>query len=169
MSEASDAQGDGGSDAPGFKVGTTPDLVSSDLVRKFHDFWLSRRGTKVLPTKAEMDPVDMAQFLPNIVLTEVIPKPLDFRYRIIGEEIVSRLGNMTGKRVREMALNNLSGSAYQNYCFVTASRQPQFLEGEAVTAFKPDRPYLMSRVHCPLSTNGTDVDFIISCITLHRR
>ena len=169
MSEGDDPPKADGSDSPGFKVGTSPDLVSSELVRRFYDFWLLRRRGETLPTKGDMDPVDMAAFLPNIVLTEVIPEPLDFRYRIIGEEIISRLGNMTGKRVREMALNNLTGSAYQNYCFVTSSRQPQFLEGEAVTAFKPGRPYLMSRVHCPLSGNGTNVDFIISCITLHRR
>ena len=45
----------------------------------------------------------MGAFLANIALTEVFYDPLDFKYRIIGEELISRLGNLTGKRVREMA------------------------------------------------------------------
>jgi len=169
MSEGREPREPGGAESRGFRVGASPDLVSSNLVKRFYEFWRSRCRGGALPSKANMDPLDMAPFLANIVLTEVLHDPLDFRYRVIGEEVISRTGNMTGKRVREMALSNISGSAYQNYCTVATSREPQFLEGEAITASKPGRPYLMSRVHCPLSSDGKTVDFIISCITFHQR
>jgi len=169
MSKGHDTREVSGARSGGFRVGTSPDLVSSDLVKKFYEFWRSRCRGDALPSKADMDPVDMVPFLANLVLIEVLQDPLDFRYRIIGEEVIARLGNMTGKRVRDTALSNLSGSAYRNYCAVVETRQPQFLEGEAVTAFKPNRPFLMSRIHCPLSSDGKIVDYLISCITLHRR
>jgi hypothetical protein len=151
--------------ASGFRVGFAPDIVSSPKVLAFYEFWRSRCRGDAIPAKPDMDPVEMGPFLANLVLSEVLYAPLDFKYRIIGEEIISRLGNMTGRRVREMALINVTSSAYQNYCAVVEARRPQFLEGEAVTAFKKDRPYLMSRVHCPLSSDGQTVDFIISCLT----
>jgi len=168
-SKGSDPRQAGGAGGGGFKVGNSPDLVSSNLVKRFYEFWRSRGRDGALPSKVDMDPAEMAPFLANIILTEVLHDPLDFRYRIIGEEVIARTGNNTGKRVREMALNNLSGSAYQNYCTVVTSREPQFLEGDAITASKPGRPYLMSRVHCPLSSDGKTVDFIISCVSFHHR
>jgi hypothetical protein len=150
------------------RVGDSPDIIrTSTKVLQFYEFWRSRCKAEALPKKSDMDPVDMGPFLANIVLTEVSYDPLDFKYRIIGEELISRLGNLTGKRVREMALINVSSSAYQNYCAVAETKRAQFLEGEAVTASKKDRPYLMSRVHCPLSSDGQIVDYIISCLTFH--
>jgi hypothetical protein len=112
-----------------------------------------------------MDPVEMRAFLPNLILTAVLRDPLDFEYRIIGDAVVARLGNITGRRVRDTALINVTSSAYDNYCAVALSKQPQFLEGHASTAFSQSRTYLMSRVHCPLSSNGASVDYIISCVS----
>jgi hypothetical protein len=147
------------------RVGASPDIVSSEKVRSFHHFWLSRCRGGRLPAKSDMDPVEMAPFLSSLVLLRLHRDPLDFEYRVIGEDIVSRLGNMTGRRVRDAALVNVKGSAYQNYCAVVAQRAPQFLEGTAITAFRADRPFLISRVHCPLATDGETVDHIISCMT----
>jgi PAS domain len=167
MSEGQKARGIS-ADRGAPRVGDSPDIIrSSPKVLQFYEFWRSRCKAGGLPKKSDMDPVDMGPFLANIVLTEVSYEPLDFKYRIIGEELISRLGNLTGKRVREMALINVSSSAYQNYCAVVETKRPQFLEGDAVTALKKDRLYLMSRVHCPLSSDGQTVDFIISCLTFH--
>jgi len=151
---------------PDPKVGQSCDVVTNERVRAFYAFWLSRCRNGRLPKKADMDPVEMKAFLSGIVLTKVHRDPLDFEYRIIGDEVVARLGNMTGKRVRDSALINLTNSAYRNYCAVVKTRTAQFLEGTAVTAFKRDRPYLMSRVHCPLSVDGESVDYIITYISL---
>ena len=147
------------------RTGASPDIISSEKVLAFHRFWQSHCRDGRLPTKADMDPIAMKAFLSTVVLTKVHYGPLDFEYRIIGDEVMARLGNMTGKRVRETALINASSSAYRNYCAVVESKSPQFLQGPAVTAFKNDRPYLMSRVHCPLSSDGETIDYIISCLT----
>ena len=148
------------------RIATTPEIISTPLVRSFHDFWLARCRDGQLPAKRDMDPVDMRPFLPHLVLTEVLrDDPLDFQYRIIGDSVAVRLGNNTGRRVRETALINVTTSAYDNYCVVALTGQPQFLEGRAPTAFSQNRTYLMSRVHCPLAADGTTVDHIISCMT----
>ncbi len=147
------------------RLGASPEIVSSEKVLDFYRFWLARCRDGRLPAKSDMDPVEMAPFLSSLVLLKLHRDPLDFEYRVIGENIISRLGNMTGRRVRDAALVNLSGSAYRNYCAVVEQRAPQFLEGTAITAFRSDRAFLVSRVHCPLAADGETIDHIISCMT----
>lgn len=149
----------------GVKIGVTPDLVTNEAVRHFHGFWLSRCQDGRLPTKAAMDPVEMRAYLGGLILTKVHYDPLDFEYRIIGEEVIARLGNVTGKRVGKTALANVSDSAYRNYCLVVETRQPQFLEGMTLTAFRKDRPYPLSRVHCPLCSDGETIDHILTYVS----
>ncbi len=150
--------------AAGFRVGPEPAIVSNALVLDFFAFWQSRHHDGRMPSRADMDPILMARFLSNLILLRVLPQPLDFEYRIIGEDIICFLGNMTRQRVRQSVLFPATGTAYANYCYVVQQCRPQFFEGLADTAFKRDRKYVMSRVHCPLSSDGERVDHIISCV-----
>ena len=143
-------------------VGSDPAIVSDKRVLEFYRYWLARRGERRFPRRADIEPTDIPHLLSGIMLLDVHYDPLDFEYRLIGDAIVSRLGSLKGRRVREAALLNLASSAYDNYCRMIESGVPQFLEGSAILAYRPGRPTLMSRVHCPLSTDGTTIDKIIS-------
>jgi hypothetical protein len=144
------------------RSGEDPAIVTNARVKEFHRYWLTRRGERRLPAKSDIEPTDIPHLLSGIVLLDVHAEPLDFEYRLIGDTIVTRLGNLKGKRVREAALINVSSSAYKNYCRVIETGVPQFLEGVAVSAYREGRPVLMSRVHCPLSSDGRTIDKIIS-------
>lgn len=146
------------------RTGTDPAIVSNPKIKAFHAYWRSRCRDGRLPAREDMDPLDMAPYLANTILLRVHRNPLDFEYRIIGENIIAQLGNLKGQRVKAAALINLSSSAYVNYATVAESGQPQFLEGTATTAFRKDRTYVMSRVHCPLAADGRQVDHIITCV-----
>lgn len=143
------------------RVGFDPAIVTNPSVHEFHRHWLSLKGDREFPAKADFDPVAVPRLLPGILLMRVHQEPLDFEYRIIGEEVVARLGNLKGRRVREAALLNTASSAYKNYVAVIEARRPQFLEGTATVAYR-DRPTRVSRVHCPLSADGRRIDHIIS-------
>src|SRR5205809_909346 len=41
---------------------------------------------------------------------------------------------------------------------------PHLREGIAVSVYRQGRPMVVSRVHCPLSSNGDTIDKIISCL-----
>jgi hypothetical protein len=146
------------------RIGTDPAIVTNPMVAAFHDHWSGLRRGRRFPARVDIDPVDFPRHLPGIVLLRVSYDPLDSEYRIIGEQIIERLGNLTGRHVRESALINISSSAYRNYCAVIEAGAPQFLEGESLTAFRTDRPYLMSRVHCPLSSDGSTIDWIVTYV-----
>jgi hypothetical protein len=152
--------GDGGE----VRDGPDPALVPNPLVQEFYRYWLARRDDRRFPSRKDIEPTDIPHLLSGILLLDVHRDPLDFEYRLLGDNVVTRFGSLKGKRVRTAALLNISSSAYRNYCQVVETGLPQFLEGLATGAYRQGRPTLISRVHCPLSTDGETVDKIISYV-----
>jgi PAS domain len=149
---------------PVSRVGFEPELASHPGVHAFHAYWLELRGSRRFPAKSDIDLERLKLLLGNVLLLAVHHDPLDFEYRVIGDNIVLRLGSLRGKRVREAALLNTASAAYANYCAVVETGQPQFFEGVAFPALRSDRPTLVSRVHCPLANDGKRISHIFSYV-----
>jgi PAS domain-containing protein len=149
---------------PAPRVGFDPCVASDPGVQEFFRYWLGLRQGRRLPSRRDIDPADIRHLLPNVLLLDIHRDPLDFEYRLIGDEVASRLGPQKGKRVREACLINVSSSAYRNYCAVVETGAPQFLEGPAALACLGGRRVVVSRVHCPLSSDGEVVDKIFSYV-----
>ena len=146
------------------RVGFDPSVSSDPGVHEFYRYWLDLRGDRRFPSRRDVDPTAIPHLLPNVLLLDIHRDPLDFEYRLIGDEIVTRLGAQKGRRVRQACLMNVSSSAYRNYCAVVEAGAPQFLEGLATTACPDGRRVVLSRVHCPLSSDGETIDKIISYV-----
>ena len=64
------------------------------------DYWDAKRGTRVMPSRADIRPLDIKEHLGGIVMIDVLPD--DFRYRLIGTLITEYFfWDATGKTVRE--------------------------------------------------------------------
>ena len=74
-------------------------LQGEPLLRAVYDFYVARRGVRPMPSRADIDPIDMPRAaLPYLVLLEVIDGGARFRWRLTGTEVVSRFGrDATGK------------------------------------------------------------------------
>jgi hypothetical protein len=146
------------------QVSFEPDIVEAPTVQELYRYWLKLRGERRFPSKADVDIAEIPHLASCLMLLKVTYDPLDFEYRIIGDDIASRLGSMKGRRVRETALLNVNDSAYRNYCAMIEAGKPQFLHGWAAVPIRANEPFLLSRVHCPLSSDGTTIDYILSCV-----
>jgi hypothetical protein len=63
--------------------------LDSPRVHRFHDYWKARRSAEhAVPLRADVDPTDLRELLPNIVIIEVEQSPLRFRYRLVGTRVV---------------------------------------------------------------------------------
>ena len=147
---------------PDARVGDDPSIAGDARVLALYRYWLALRGARRFPARRDIEPTDIPHLLSGIVLLDVHYEPLDFEYRLIGGDIVARSGLLKGKRVREAALRNPASTAYANYCRMIASGVPQFFRGSAVSVYRPSRKIAVARVHCPLSTDGTVIDKVIS-------
>jgi hypothetical protein len=70
-------------------------------LRDFHAYWLAKRGGKRVPARADIDPVELQRFLPNIFMIDVIDGGARFRYRLVGTAVGNALGDYSGRYVDE--------------------------------------------------------------------
>lgn len=63
------------------------ETISCWRLQQLRDYWQGLRGARSMPTRGEVDPLDIPKLLPNIVLIDVVGDPPQFRYRLIGTRI----------------------------------------------------------------------------------
>jgi hypothetical protein len=146
-------------------VGWTPSPATDPRVLELHEIWLRLRGTRRFPRREDFQPERIARFLSGVVLLKVLRDPLNFEYRIVGNEIAQRQGHRRGQRVSR---GRRTSTAFRNYCAVYEAGRPQFLDGRALFAYA-DVPAAVSRIHCPLASDGRTIDFIISFIAFRNQ
>jgi hypothetical protein len=77
-----------------------------------YNYWNKKRGRRVMPDRLEIDPSDLpARMLPYVFMVDLSDDPPRWRYRLIGTEIVARLGvEPTGR-----FLDDVLGTKYYRY------------------------------------------------------
>lgn len=77
-----------------------PEIAHPKLAR-LYDYWLSKCG-EALPARVDIDPLDMGEWLGNLMLIE--PDGPSFRYRLYGTGFVEAFGReMTGRSIEVLA------------------------------------------------------------------
>ena len=86
-----------------FRGKTVADLVSEPPLLKLIDYWCSRRQGRAMPSKDDIDPVEIAWALNRIFLMDYSPDD-GFRYRLAGGEIAKVFGhaNLKGLALRDI-------------------------------------------------------------------
>ena len=80
----------------------TLELDDSRLQRLFA-YWLEKRGDRLFPAKAEIDPVEFPYILGYVTLVDVEPSPRRYRFRLDGSILVALSGtDYTGRYLHEL-------------------------------------------------------------------
>jgi hypothetical protein len=100
-----------------------PDL-DSDL--KFAlDYWDRKRSGRLAPTRADIDPADLAPLLPRVMLVDVSTDPLDFRFRLAGTGLFRIHGaELTNKRALDLEPPAYGALIHRLYCDALTRRAP---------------------------------------------
>lgn len=97
----------------------------SKLLERALDYWDSKRGGRHMPARRDIDPLEMADLLPNVVLVDVQREPLDFRYRLIGTAIVARLGHDdTGARFSALPQQSAGSPIWEAASRIVGEKRP---------------------------------------------
>jgi hypothetical protein len=63
--------------------------IASPRIRRLHDYWSARRtAERIVPLRADLDPADLRELLPQLIILEVEQNPIRFRYRLVGTRVV---------------------------------------------------------------------------------
>ncbi|HEX9446921.1 MAG TPA: PAS domain-containing protein, partial [Dongiaceae bacterium] len=82
------------------------DELSDERLRRLYGYWDEKRGSRRMPSRDDIDPVDLAFCLGYLCLIDVEGgDPLRFKFRVDGSNCVSISGmEMTGRYVDEIPL-----------------------------------------------------------------
>ena len=126
-----------------------------------YDYWHSKRGARSMPSRADIDPVDMPRrLLPFINLVDVVADERRYVYRLVGTGDVEIRGcDPTGKSVLEGFFAPSATNALSCYDRVVSTRAP-FLDPEPFLA--PTGKHVTEEtIFLPLSDDGVNVNIVL--------
>jgi hypothetical protein len=100
-------------------------VVHSQRIHKLNAYWLARAKGKV-PSRSDIDPVDVRELLPNLMIIDMLGDPPRFRYRLVGTRVVQYTGfDFTGRCIDEMVFQ---GRDFIEQCYrrMLAEKRPIF-------------------------------------------
>jgi len=136
-----------------------PDIVNPRL-RRLYDYWSEKRGERKAPARADIDPIDMAFALGNVILVEVLPEtPPRFRIRLHGTTLAQRVGyDLTGKMLDEMPVPEFRDLSRRSFTKVVNSGEPLHVLADRMV---DDRMQRYESIIMPLSGDGERVDMLL--------
>jgi hypothetical protein len=133
--------------------------IDADL-RFVLDYWFAKRGDRLAPTRADIDPVDIAPVLPRVMLVDVGTDPVDFRFRLAGTGLFKIHGaELTNKRALDLEPPAFGALIHRLYCDALERRAPiahrLLIECET-------RRSAYQRIILPLSEDGATINRLLT-------
>jgi hypothetical protein len=130
-------------------------------------YWQEKAGTAAMPSRAQIDPIEMRSFLRKILIIDVMANG-DFVYRLCGTEITeANHQDLTGRRADEASLGASAPQFLDAYRRTIAAREPVFFIGRM---WWQDRGYVsFEQVMLPLSSDGQAVDKLLCVVDFEIR
>jgi hypothetical protein len=141
----------------------TADAVTHPKIRRMHEYWLAKCAGRPMPSRADIDPLDLRDCLGNLCLLDVVgDAPHRFRFRVDGSNLAALSGfELTGKFVEDMPDPDYRDFVLALYERVVAEKVPIFL---AVAAEWKGCGIEEISVTLPLSNDGVTVDGILDAV-----
>lgn len=71
---------------------TSGTVITNGRLRELLEYWRSKRGSRLMPARADIDPIEIPTLLPIIGLVDVLDGGARFRFRLLGTEVVDAAG-----------------------------------------------------------------------------
>lgn len=132
----------------------------SPFMRPPFAYWEAKRGGREMPTRADLDPLEMRAWLPQTMLLEPLETG-DFRVRLVGTDVRERMGlEMTGRLASELPTSpEVMRSVLAEFREVMQGRRPTYNRREHISAIT-GKPIRFERLLAPLSSDGRRVDML---------
>jgi hypothetical protein len=157
---------DEGSAAPAqldYSTNALCDAPTAEPLLELLDYWRSKCADGKLPSRPMIDPSEIRRHLPWIFMADVTEGGAEYRYRLLGTNIVSvNYRDVTGKSFRDIYGSDAAKLAGARLGFdrALAAGQPAFTRGRAF--WRPDWAFdHFESTFLPLATDGRTIDIIL--------
>ena len=128
---------------------------------QLYDYWDSIRGERSMPTRNDMDPLDIPSLLANILLLDVECAPLRLRFRLYGTDIATIRGrDLTGHYMEEHGISRIANLTYPANEQIIETMQPHFMA--APYPLESGSGGYFYRLGLPLSDDNKNVTMIMA-------
>lgn len=150
----------------GQRIISLDEAARSDLCARMLEYWRSSGAANAsgVPRRKDIDPLDLADFLPYLGVLDVLGDrpPYEFRIRLQGTALVQAIGEFTGHLVSETPLAVRDMSHFDE---AVTRRAPRCAEG-VLWFFGKD--HVAYRELClPLEGSVGAVDKLMICVDLN--
>jgi hypothetical protein len=148
--------GDGIREANDIAAPTDPILI------RLYDYWQSKRRGRPMPSRADIDPIELRSLVYHVVLYDVVEPGRLYRIRLVGQAIVDFVGvNNTGKLAEDGMPPEAAKRMIEILNGVVTTRSPRFRAGQAY--WHRDKSYrTYEACFLPLSSDEVTVDKILA-------
>ena len=148
------------------------DALTRSETKAAYAYWLRKRGERPMPRRTDIDPSEIRQLLPCLLIVDVLHEtPPDYYFRIEGEAVRDAVGfRRAGRRLTEIK-SLMNAEAYEwTVARLNAVCTEKLPKAQASTLAKIGRSfYEVEIVSLPLSDDGDRVDRIFQCIGFLKR
>lgn len=140
----------------------SPELLADchASLRQLYAYWDARRGERVMPARSDLDPVDLKQLLPMLILIDVVADARRYVYRLVGtREVEMRGRDPTGKSILDAYYAESAEDTTLYLDRVVQTREPVLYRG----TYQPltTRTQRDDVLFLPLSKDGDAVNMIM--------
>jgi hypothetical protein len=139
----------------------SPDEINNADLLALFAYWQSKHRDGRLPSRADVDPLEIPRLLKNIALLEVTGEAEDFVIALAGSRIEEVHGrSLKGVSIFELQKIMEKSPAIEQYAEVARTAEPRYREGD-LKIFGKDFWY-SHRLILPLSSDGARVDALLA-------
>jgi hypothetical protein len=127
---------------------------ADDRLARFLSYWRTKRRGGVLPQRRDIDPLEIVKLLPSVFLIDV--EEDDFRFSLVGQEILDRYGPLKGQSLRELMSGRELARTLEEHRLCVTARLPVYVENTEHSAAEGDG-LLYQRLLLPLAGEGDSI------------
>lgn len=139
---------------------SVPQSIRNRVLGLGEAYWQSKVQGDRLPARADIDPLDIPALLPQVILLDVQPDPWDFRFRLIGTNVVHHLTtDLTGSWMSAIKQMAPQSRIFDSCLEVAKSGKPSRSDTPYIG---PHRNYVRAEdIILPLASDGSTPDMLL--------
>ena len=137
-----------------------PELLPDRKLQRLFTYWQDLGAGGRLPSRRDIDPVEIPDLLPNIFLLDVIGDAEDFVFRLAGTLVEDAFSmSLRGKSVAEIQRKAGTKIPVAHHIEVARGGGPRYREGNMLVSGR--QHWKIKRLLLPLATDGRAIDVLM--------
>lgn len=131
-----------------------------------YSYWNALRGDRAMCSRTEIDPIELRDVLTHLIILDVVRDPFDGIVRLAGSDVEKSVGFPLTNLALSQIWDSRETFIMSEYERLAAGTKPRYSVNKCENAWQAHKK--VSRLLCPLSTDGVTVDAILGAVIFEK-